>query len=68
MVVHEAHRTYGPAGEIVAQLVEKEVLYLEAPVRRVTGWDVIVPYFAREQAYLPSAERIVQSVRETLEF
>jgi pyruvate dehydrogenase E1 component beta subunit len=68
VVVHEAHRSYGPAGEIVAQLVEKEFLYLEAPVRRVTGWDVIVPYFAREQAYLPSVERIVRAVRETLEF
>jgi pyruvate dehydrogenase E1 component beta subunit len=68
VVVHEAHRSFGPAGEIVARLVEDEFLYLEAPVRRVTGWDVMVPYYAREQDYLPSTARIVRAVRETLDF
>jgi pyruvate dehydrogenase E1 component beta subunit len=68
VIVHEAHRSFGPAAELVARLVEDEFLYLEAPVRRVTGWDVIVPYFAREQDYLPSVGRIVRAVRETLDF
>jgi pyruvate dehydrogenase E1 component beta subunit len=39
---------------------------LEAPVRRVTGFDVVVPSFAYEQAYLPSAPRVVRAARETL--
>jgi len=68
VVVHEAHRSFGPAGEIIASLVEDEFLYLEAPIRRVTGWDVIVPYFAREQDYLPSTRRIATALRETLDF
>jgi pyruvate dehydrogenase E1 component beta subunit len=68
VIVHEAPRTFGPAGEIVARLVEEEFLYLEAPVRRVTGYDVHVPLFAREQMYLPDVERIVTACRGTLDY
>lgn len=68
VVVHEAHRSFGPAAEIAARLIEDEFLYLEAPIRRVTGYDVIVPYFAREQDYLPSVETIVAAVRDVLDF
>jgi pyruvate dehydrogenase E1 component beta subunit len=66
VTVHEAARSFGPAAEIVARLVEKAFWYLEAPVRRVTGFDTIVPLFAYEQAYLPSPQRIVHAARETL--
>jgi pyruvate dehydrogenase E1 component beta subunit len=52
----------------VARLVEKSFLYLEAPIRRVTGFDVVIPFFQREKDYIPSVERIVQAARETLEF
>lgn len=66
VVVHEAHRSFGPGGEVVARLIENAFWYLEAPVRRVTGFDVQVPYFAREQVYLPDAERIVNAARAAL--
>jgi pyruvate dehydrogenase E1 component beta subunit len=68
VVVHEAPRSFGPAGEIMARLMEESFLYLEAPVSRVTGYDVPVPFFAREQAYLPSRERILKAARQTLSF
>ncbi len=68
VIVHEAPRSFGPAAEIVSRLVEKAFLYLEAPIRRVTGFDVHFPYLAREQAYLPDADRIATAIRETLEF
>jgi pyruvate dehydrogenase E1 component beta subunit len=68
VVVHEAPRTCGIGAEVVARLVEHAFLYLEAPVRRLTGFDIPFPYFAREQAYLPNAARIARAVRETLEF
>ncbi|MCE5243993.1 MAG: alpha-ketoacid dehydrogenase subunit beta [Syntrophobacteraceae bacterium] len=68
VVVHEAPRSFGAGAEVVARLVEKSFLYLEAPVRRVTGFDVVIPYYQREQDYLPGVFRIVQAVRETLEF
>ena len=66
VIVHEAQRSFGPGAEIVARLVEKAFWYLEAPVARVTGYDVQVPYFAREYAYLPDVERILTGAREVL--
>ncbi len=66
VIVHEAQRSFGPGAEIIARLVEKSFWYLEAPVVRVTGYDVQVPYFAREGHYLPDVERILDGAREVL--
>jgi pyruvate dehydrogenase E1 component beta subunit len=43
-------------------------MHLQAPIRRVTGFDVQFPYFARERAYLPNADRIAHAAREVLAF
>jgi pyruvate dehydrogenase E1 component beta subunit len=66
MVVHEAPRSYGPGAEIVSRLMEKAFYYLEAPIERVTGYDIIIPLFSREKSYLPSAQRIVRAARRVL--
>ncbi|WP_247000863.1 alpha-ketoacid dehydrogenase subunit beta [Halosolutus gelatinilyticus] len=66
-VVHEAPRTAGMAGEITARINEEAFYYLEAPIERVTGYDVPVPLFAREDAYLPDADRIETGLRRALE-
>ena len=68
VIVHEAPRSFGAGAEIVARLVEKSFLYLEAPVRRVTGFDSVIPLYQRENVYLPGANRIVKAARETLNF
>ncbi|MGO8944781.1 MAG: alpha-ketoacid dehydrogenase subunit beta [Syntrophobacteraceae bacterium] len=68
VVVHESHRTYGAGAEVVARIVEKALLYLEAPIRRATGFDIVIPYYQREQDYLPGVLRIKNAVRETLAF
>ncbi|NOT01302.1 MAG: alpha-ketoacid dehydrogenase subunit beta, partial [Phycisphaerales bacterium] len=52
--------------EVVARLVERAFYSLEAPIRRVTGYDVQFPYFARERAFLPNPDRIKHAVREVL--
>lgn len=65
-VVHEAPRSFGPGGEIVARLVEKAFHYLEAPVARVTGYDVLIPLFNREKYYLPGVPRIIDAARKLL--
>jgi len=67
VIVNEAPRSFGPAAEIAARLVEKSFWYLEAPIRRVAGYDVIIPYFAYEKAYLPDVRRIARAARETLD-
>jgi len=66
VVVHEAPRSFGPAGEVISRLVEKAFFYLEAPIARVTGFDVVIPLFSREKVYLPSAQRILRAARKTL--
>lgn len=66
VIVHEAHRSFGPGAEMIARLVEKAFFYLETPIQRVTGYDTIVPYFAREQAYIPDEARILEAARKVL--
>lgn len=67
VIVNEAPRSFGAAAEVIARLVEKSFWYLQAPIKRVTGYDVIVPLFAYEQAYLPDSRRVADAVRETME-
>ena len=68
VVIHEGPRRCGIGAEVVARIVEKVLVHLEAPVRRVTGYDVQFPYFARERAFLPSSERITHAARDVLAF
>ncbi|MFB6221572.1 MAG: alpha-ketoacid dehydrogenase subunit beta [Halolamina sp.] len=68
VVVHEAPKSGGLAGEITALIQEHALLYQEAPVERVTGFDVPVPLYAMEDYYLPNAARIEDGIRETVEF
>jgi len=67
-VVHEAPRTAGLAGEITAILQEESLLYQEAPVERITGFDVPFPLYALEDYYLPEAARIEDGIRTAVEF
>ena len=55
VVVHEAARTCGVGAEVTARIVEKAFLHLQAPVRRVTAFDVPYSGFVREKAWLPDA-------------
>ncbi|MEE9295910.1 MAG: alpha-ketoacid dehydrogenase subunit beta [Phycisphaerae bacterium] len=66
VVIHEGPRTCGVGAEVVARLVENCFFDLEAPIRRITGYDVHFPYFARERAYLPGPDRIKHAAREVL--
>jgi pyruvate dehydrogenase E1 component beta subunit len=66
VVIHEAPRSFGPGAEIVARLMEKAFYYLEAPIGRVAGFDIIIPLFSREKDYIPSVRRIVRSARAIL--
>jgi pyruvate dehydrogenase E1 component beta subunit len=67
-VVHEAPKKGGVGGEIAALLQEEALLYQEAPVKRITGFDVPFPLYALEDYYLPSPARVEEGIRETVEF
>ena len=68
VVVHEAVRTAGFGAEISAQIHEHAMLQLEAPVARVTGFDIVFPLAHNEKLYLPSRDRIVTAVEKVLAF
>jgi 2-oxoisovalerate dehydrogenase E1 component beta subunit len=68
VIVHEAARTCGVGAEIAAQLAERGLLSLLAPVQRVTGYDTVMPSHRLEKHYIPDTARIVKAVKETLEF
>jgi pyruvate dehydrogenase E1 component beta subunit len=68
VVVHEAPKSGGLAGEIIATIQEDILLYQEAPINRVTGFDVPFPLYSVEDYYMPEAARIKDGIRETVEF
>jgi pyruvate/2-oxoglutarate/acetoin dehydrogenase E1 component len=68
VIVHEAQRTLGLGAEIIARINEKALLSLEAPIERVTGYDVIYPLPKLENYYLPNAERIIDAIEKTMSF
>jgi pyruvate dehydrogenase E1 component beta subunit len=67
VVAHEAPRTGGPGGELVAGLVERCFFALRSPPQRVAGADVVYPPQLLEDAYLPDAARIAAALRATME-
>jgi len=68
VVVHEAPKTCGFAAEIIAQINEKALLSLQAPVERVTSPDVPFPMSKLENYYFPSQERIVKGIEKVMSF
>jgi pyruvate dehydrogenase E1 component beta subunit len=68
VIVHEATKSFGPGAEVAASIMEGAFLSLEAPIRRVTAYDVPFPGFAREKANVPDAARVVAAARETLAY
>ena len=68
LVVHEAPRMNGIGAEVSSLIHERAMLDLEAPVGRVTGYDVPFPQFANEDDYLPSVDRIVHGATKVLDF
>jgi pyruvate dehydrogenase E1 component beta subunit len=68
IIVHEAARTCGVGAEIAAQLAEKSITSLLAPIQRVTGYDTVMPMFKNEHFYMPSTQRIIYSAIKTMEY
>ncbi len=67
VIVAEEPRSFGVAAEIAAEVAEKALYSLLAPIERVTGYDTVMPLFRLEGSYLPSVARILAAVRRTLE-
>ena len=68
VVVQEAPKTCGFASEITALITEKLILHLEAPIIRISGFDVAMPYFTLEEHYIPDAGRISHGLQKVVNF
>lgn len=68
VVAHEAPKTCGFGAEIAALIQERALLHLQAPVIRVTGWDITVPLPKSEDYYIPSPERVLWGIKRVMEF
>ncbi len=68
MVVQEAQKQAGIAANIVAEITERAILSLEAPVLRVTAPDTIYPFAQGENSWLPNAKDIIETAKKVLTF
>jgi len=66
VIVHEAARNCGVGAEIAATVAEEALYDLVAPIRRVTGFDTVMPLYRLENEYIPSIARIVDAVKVTM--
>ena len=68
VIVHEACRTGGIGAEIAAQLAEYALTSLLAPIKRVTGYDTIMPLYRLEQEFIPTESKIIKAIKEVMEY
>lgn len=68
VVAQEAQRQAGVATRVSAEIAERGILHLQAPIGLVTAPDSIFPHAMAEDAWLPDAEDIVNKVKDTLAF
>ncbi len=68
VVVHEGPRNCGIAAEVIARINETAFEHLEAPIKRVTGYDIPFPFFQVERFYLPDADTIVAAALDTIRY
>jgi pyruvate dehydrogenase E1 component beta subunit len=68
IIVHEGQRTCGVAAEIIARLNEVVFEFLEAPIKRITGFDIPFPYFQVEEHFLPESEEIILAIKDTIDW
>ena len=67
LIVHEASKMFGVGAELSATISEKAVDYLAAPILRVTGLDIPIP-FALEEFYVPNERRIMAAIDKLLKY
>lgn len=68
VIVHEAAKTGGFAAEIAATVAEEAILHLKAPIRRVAGYDVVLPLPKLESYNFPTDQQIVKALEEVLQY
>jgi pyruvate dehydrogenase E1 component beta subunit len=68
VIVNEAPKTGSLASELSASIAEDLMLYLKAPIARVTAYDVVLPLPKLEDHYMPTVERIRKALTDTMKY
>lgn len=68
IVVQEAQKTAGVAAEVIAQINEKAIFHLEAPVLRIAAPDTVYAFAQIEDEWMPTPARVIDGVRKVLEY
>ncbi len=68
VIVQEAHRTSGFGSDLSAIIAGDALLYLKAPVIRVTGYDIRFPLYRLEDRYIPDPHRVILAAKEVMSF
>lgn len=68
VIVHEAPMSCGMGAELAALLSDRDILYMKAPIVRITGFDAPMPLYKLENYYLPNAERVVSGIEKVMQF
>ncbi|OKL37260.1 alpha-ketoacid dehydrogenase subunit beta [Domibacillus mangrovi] len=68
IVVQEAQKQAGIAANVVAEINERAILSLEAPVLRVAAPDTVFPFSQAETVWLPNYKDIIETAKKVLEF
>ncbi|WP_144395564.1 alpha-ketoacid dehydrogenase subunit beta [Pleionea sediminis] len=68
MIVQEAPKAGSLGSEIAAEIAEKAVMSLLAPIGRVSGYDTVMPYYRLEKQYMPTVDRVLEEARKIMEY
>ena len=68
VIVQEGPQSFGVGAEIAAVIAEKGLMSLVAPIKRVSGFDTVMPLYRLEKEYMPSVDRILNAVKQVMEF
>lgn len=68
VIIHEACRTCGVGAEIAAQIAEYALTSLLAPIKRVTGYDTVMPLYRLEHEFIPTESRIIKTIKDVMEY
>lgn len=67
-VLHEGPKSFGVAAELVTRINEEALEYLEAPPKRICGFDTIMPLPLGENHYMPSPERVLYELLQLMNY
>lgn len=68
VMIQEAQRQAGIAGQVISELSERVILSLEAPILRVTAPDTVYPFTQAESVWLPNKDDIIERAKEAINF